>query len=137
MEIAAIIHFKTDRACTLNLARLIVTKTDNSTFFQFQGFKVLLSWTNVIRASGIHEPALLRFPTGNCQCTCTLITFLFTNSNLSRRTITAPSLRTVLLKVTRFMKVITFELSTTITLCPRLRHVLLPFPFTSVLTSAP
>ncbi|KAK2353904.1 inorganic pyrophosphatase TTM2 [Trifolium repens] len=81
----------------------------------------------------------LWFQACDYECSRTLIAFLIsfiTNRNLSRRTTTAPSPRTILLEVTRFLTIVAFELATTITLWPRLGPMI-PFPFASVLASTP
>ncbi|KAK2352228.1 inorganic pyrophosphatase TTM2 [Trifolium repens] len=82
----------------------------------------------------------LWFQACDYECSRTLKAFLIrfiTHRNLSRRTTTAPSPRTILLELTWFLTIVAFELATTITLWPRLGPMSLSFPFASVLASTP
>ncbi|PNY03134.1 hypothetical protein L195_g026457, partial [Trifolium pratense] len=85
------------------------------------------------RLSKLTNP--LWFATCDYECSRTLIAFLLINENLSRQTTIAPPLRTILLEVTRFLTMETFELATTITLWPRLGPIFLSFHFAFVLAS--
>lgn len=60
----------------MNLTSIIITESDNSTFFKLQCLKVFFLWTHMIRKSKVHDPTFPCLRTCYSYCTNTIITIL-------------------------------------------------------------